>query len=323
MRVAVTGASGFVGSAAAQALDAAGHEVVGFGRRARPSTLPVSVGYRRWDLASGPLESADPVDVVLHCAAAVDDWAPLREQRVATVSGTAAALASWPHARFVHISSASVYPAWRHGVVREDDGPATSFVGPYPRAKAEAEAVVDAASRTGRRALVLRPHAVHGPGDPTLLPRLQQAVRGRRDGRRGVLVLPGSARTWVHLTSVELLADVCRVACESDAVGVVNVADAAPVRLGEAVDAVLSPADGQPPLRVHLPRTASRVLAATLEGGARLVGSPTPPPVTRYVVSHLAVSRVLDLGRLRDRLGVEPPPTDLSRLAPHRAGLPG
>lgn len=318
MRVAVTGASGFVGAAAAVALDEAGHEVVGYGRRVRPPALPASVGYRQWDLTCGRLPAPGPADVVLHCAAAVDDWAPLAEQRRVTVRGTAVALATWPGARFVHVSSASVYPAWRSGVVHESDGPARRFVGPYPRAKAEAEAVVRAAAAAGRRTLVLRPHAVHGPADPTLMPRLRDAVRGSRDGAAGFIVLPGPARTWVHLTSVDLLAHVCVVACESREVGVVNVANSRPVRLGDAVDAAFSAGGGTAPRRVHLARPVARALGTLVEAWARAAARPTPPPVTRYAVSHLAVSRVLDLGRLRDVLGVEPLPTDLSGLAPHR-----
>jgi nucleoside-diphosphate-sugar epimerase len=314
MRVAVTGASGFVGGAACAALVAAGHQVTGYGRRPRPSTLVDEVEYRSWDLTAGDLASPGPADVVLHCAAAVDDWAPVEQQRRVTVDGTRAALSTWPNARFVHLSSASVYPAWGDGLVTEADGPARHFVGPYARAKAEAEHVVSSAAAGGRRTLVLRPHAVYGAGDPTLLPRLTAAVRGRGSRRGGVLVLPGSRRTAVHLTSVALLADVCRVACESDLHGTVNVADAAPVPLGAAVDAALRAALGTAPRRVHLGRGASRVLATLLEGGARTARRADPPVLTRYVVSHLAVSRVLDLSRLRDELGVVPPPTDLSVL---------
>jgi hypothetical protein len=57
-------------------------------------------------------------------------------------------------------------------------------------------------------------------------------------------------------------------------------------------------------------------VGTVLEHAARLGRRTDPPVLTRYVVSHLAVSRVLDLRRLRDELGVVPPSTDLSVLAP-------
>ena len=118
---------------------------------------------------------------MVHCAAAVDDWAPLAEQRPATVAGTVAALATWPAARFVHVSSASVYPPYRRGVVREHDGPDDGLSAPYARAKAEAEGVVAGAATAGRDALVLRPHAVYGPRRPDAA---AAAARRRAGGRR-------------------------------------------------------------------------------------------------------------------------------------------
>ena len=309
MKVVVTGASGFVGSAAAAALAGAGWQVTGTGRRVRPPVLDERVDYHRWDVTDGPA-AAPPVaaDVVLHCACAVDDWQPYRQQAVVTVGGTAAALAAWPDARLVQMSSASVYPAWRRGTVAEADGPACRWVGGYPRAKSAAEAVVARAGRAGRSTLILRPHAVYGPGDPTLLPRLVAAVRA------GGLVVPGSAHTLMHLTSVRTLAAACVAACGSDVQGVVNVADARPLPLGVALDAALTAVLGCPPRRRHLPLAAARPLGAVLEALARITGRADPPVLTRYLVSQLAVSRVLDLTRLRHDLGVDPPETDFAVL---------
>ncbi len=312
MRVAVTGASGFVGAAVCAALRRSGHEVVGFGRRPRPDGLDLGVDYRRWDLTDGPLAGAPDVGAVVHCAAAVDDWAPLAEQRPATVAGTVAALTTWPAARFVHVSSASVYPPYRRGVVREQDGPDDGLSAPYARAKAEAEGVVLRAATAGRDALVLRPHAVYGPDDPTLLPRLLDAVRVV--GGQRVLVVPGWADTRVHLTSVDLLAKVCVRAVRSPVQGVVNVADAAPVRLDAAIDQAFRAATGQAPQRVHLPFPVALGLGAALELVARARRASQAPPLTRYVVSHLGVSRELDLTRLRTELGIDPAPTDLRVL---------
>ena len=67
MRVLVTGATGFVGRAVVQELQAAGHSVVGFARRSQPASCPLLTG-DILDLAS--LERAvEGVDAVCHLAA--------------------------------------------------------------------------------------------------------------------------------------------------------------------------------------------------------------------------------------------------------------
>ena len=101
MRVAVTGASGFVGGAVATALADLDHEVVGFGRRAEGWSHP-RAGYRRWDVGSGPLRADRDFEAVVHCAALADDWADHDESLRVNRDGTRAVVRSFPDARIVH-----------------------------------------------------------------------------------------------------------------------------------------------------------------------------------------------------------------------------
>lgn len=305
MRVAVTGASGFVGGAVLDLLLARGHDVLALSRR----TVAPRAGleHRRWDLTSGPLGDPPTVDVVVHAAAHVDEWDPWAVHEVVTVAGTRAVLATWPRARVVLVSSCSVYPLRaprppRH-LLTEDVPPSRHPFSAYPRAKAAQERLV--LERAG--SVVLRPHAVHGPGDPTLLPRLDRARR------RGRLVCPGGPDTLVHLTDVRLVAEAVAAACEIPCgTSIVNVADAQPLRLAAVAEGVAH-ANGWPERPVFTRSPAAWAAALALEGTARLARASTPPLLTAYAVSHLAVSRVFDTTRLRERLGVEPGPTDLSR----------
>ena len=311
MRIAVTGASGFVGGAVTDALLRRGHDVLALSRRPVP-TRP-GLDHRAWDLTSGPLPVPGAVDVVVHAAAHVDEWDPWSVHDAVTVEGTRAVLRTWPHARTVLVSSCSVYPlrarhAPRHLI--SEVVPVTSRpLSAYSRAKAAQERLV-----LGRDdAVVLRPHAVHGPGDTTLLPRLERARR------RGLLLCPGSPSTLVHLTDVSLVADAAVAACEAGScTGVLNVADAAPVRLGEVVAGVAD-ANGWTERPVFTGAPAAWAAALLLEGAARAARSTIPPLLTAYAVSHLAVTREFDTTRLRTRLGVEPRPTDLSRWRATRA----
>ena len=305
MRVAVTGASGFVGRQTVAHLLAAGHEVVALSRRRVPERA--GLVHRPWDLTTGRLADAPRVDAVVHAAARVDEWDPWPVHDAVTVRGTRAVLDTWPATRVVLISSASIYPLRGGGrprwILTEDDAPTRRPLSAYTRAKIAQERLVLAKGN----AVVLRPHAVHGTGDTTLLPRLARARR------RGRLVCPGGGRTRVHLTDVRLVASAAARACESDCgATVLNVADERPLELRDIVIGVAA-ANGwhERPLFTGAPAAWAAALAS--EGTARLLRSRTALLLTAYGVSHLAVSRAFATTALREHLGLTPAPTDLTR----------
>ena len=268
MRLAVTGASGFCGTAVARLAASAGHEVVCVGRRPGPVGEHVY-----WDAAGGPPDLAG-ADAVVHLAAAVGDPGPGRMVEAAfrevNVGGTARLLDAARGRPVVWVSSASVYrPGPYAGPVREDH-PADGQRGAYGRTKAEGERLALAAG-----AVSLRPRAVYGDGDRHLLPRLRRVVRGGRAW------LPG-ADVAMSLTAVENLAAAC-LAAPSWPGGAYNIADAEPYRRDEVLGRVLGV-----PVR-HVPAGLARGLA---------VVSPT---LTRYAVDQLTDGMVLDLGRARER----------------------
>ena len=301
MRIAVTGVTGFVGGAVASALTADGHEVLGLGRAREPGRW--SGPYARWDLASG--DAAPPglreCEAVVHAAAHVAPWGGDRPFVAATVRGTTRLIDGIaPGARLVVIGSASVYdPRLAHANARERDAPVPPgrYLNAYGRAKAAQEGVVRA-----RRpdAIILRPRAIWGPGDRTLLPRVMARARG------GVLVLPGGGRRAASMTYVDSLVVAVRAALERpDVAGPVNVADATPVvpaaLLEELFDRLYRP------IRiVAVPRSLADGAASVIELGWRLVPLRAEPPLTRYAVAALARPLTLDLTRLHEELRVRP-----------------
>ncbi|MGX2998823.1 NAD-dependent epimerase/dehydratase family protein [Streptomyces sp. JNUCC 64] len=278
--VAVTGASGFCGSHAARAAAALGMEVRGVGRRPGPVGRHVP-----WDAAREVPDLAG-ADLVVHCAAAVGDPVPgspaERLMRAVNVEGGARLLEAAAGVPVVWVSSASVYAPGGSGAPVTEDRPVGGQLNAYGRTKAAGEALALAAG-----AVVLRPRAVYGPGDPHLVPRLLARVR------RGLLLLPGPDAP-LSLTAVENLAGACVTAADWPP-GAYNIADPLPYRRDAAVAAVLR-AHGVRARIGHVPVPVAR--AAAVAAGAVARWRPSGgEPLTRYAVDQLARPVVLDVGK--------------------------
>jgi nucleoside-diphosphate-sugar epimerase len=292
--LAVTGASGFCGAVVARSAAMAGWEVRCLGRRPGP------VGHHiPWD-AARDVPDLGGTDAVVHLAAAVGDppsgRAAERAFRAVNVDGTARLLDALDGRPLVHVSSASVYAPGGRAVTEQH--PIGRQRTAYGRTKAAGEALALAAG-----AVVLRPRAVYGPGDPHLLPRLRAAVRG------GTLVVPGPD-TLLSLTAVENLADACLAALGGRCAatgrhehkrphltpawppGPYNIADAHPYPR----DAVLRQVLGDIRLlHIPIPLANAAAAAAALISRAGFIH----PRLTRYAVDQLAHGVVLDTTRAR------------------------
>ena len=292
MRVGVTGASGFIGGRVATALADRGHSVTGFGRTPDGWSHPKG-DYELWDIARGP--HAGSFDAIVHSAALADDWAPRSRAMLVNQLGTRHVVASFPGTRIVHLSTASVYDAFAPNIkVREDAAPVARFLSTYAESKSAAEAEL-----SGTDAIILRPHAVYGPGDTTLLPRIMAGIRGHR------LTLPEGAAVSHTLTHVDNLVDAVILSLTGEP-GVYNIGDDTDVLLSAVLKEFLV-RRGRPDASIRsIPYSTAYRAAAVLE---KLPGRPR---VTRYAVSQLGRERTLDLTAARTRLGYNPRPTSLS-----------
>ncbi|MGX6608387.1 NAD-dependent epimerase/dehydratase family protein [Micromonosporaceae bacterium Da 78-11] len=271
MRVAVTGAAGFCGAVVARLAAAAGADVVCLGRRPGPVGRHV-----RWDATRETPDLAG-ADVVVHLAAAVGDprAGAVTEAmfRAVNVDGTRRLLDAAAGRPVVLVSSASVYRPGPYDRPVGEDHPTDAQRTAYGRTKSAGERIALAAG-----AVVLRPRAVYGAGDPHLVPRLRRIVRG------GCAWLPGPD-VPLSLTAVENLADAC-LAAPGWPPGAYNIADAVAYRRDAVVTAVLGAPVRRVPIRV----------ARTLAGVAALHPEPT---LTRYAIDQLTDGLVLDTTRAR------------------------
>ena len=174
MRILVTGATGFVGSALCRNLKESGHSVIGALHNSPPAgqSLPFEARIIGDIGANPPWDEILPgVEVVIHLAALVHQMGappPLETYRHVNVTGTTQlADASRRHAvrRIVFLSSIKVNgeSTAGRGPFSESDTPAP--LDPYGVSKLEAEQTLTALAQKGDiEVTIVRPPLVYGPG---------------------------------------------------------------------------------------------------------------------------------------------------------------
>jgi nucleoside-diphosphate-sugar epimerase len=171
MRVFVTGATGFVGSAIVKELLAAGHRVLGLARSdtGAASLIAAGVDVHRGSLDDlGSLRSgAAAADGVIHTAF-IHDFSKFKDncetdRRAIEALGSALAGSDRP---LIVTSGTALVRSDRIAV--EDDMPASASI---PRVASE-DAATSVAERGVRVSVVRLPPSVHGEGDHGFVPRL-------------------------------------------------------------------------------------------------------------------------------------------------------
>jgi nucleoside-diphosphate-sugar epimerase len=196
------------------------------------------------------------------------------------------------------MSSASVYDPWapKDRVCEDAASPHQRWLNGYGETKLAAE---DLVFRLRPDAIVLRPHAVYGPGDTTLLPRL---LRARLAGRQLAI---GDGRNRVTLTAIANLVDAVAAAlCRPEASGPFNVGDPDTPTVAEVFECLLR-CLGLPTAITWIPRSIAWRAAIVSE---RLAGS-REPLLSRYAVNQMSLDFTLNLDRTRRALDWEPKQT--------------
>lgn len=289
--VLVTGADGFVGSAAVRFLQQQGHRVRRVTRHPGADGAAETV---RLDI--GPLTKWEPalegIDTVVHlagCAHRRDASAAAvqREMFRVNAEGTRALTTAARRSgveTLIFISSISA--AAERSEDELDESVACRPQTIYGRSKLEAEGAV-AAERGRMRAVILRPPLVYGRGAPGNFARLLQAVQRRWPLPFGAV---RNRRSFVFLGN---LADAIAVAVDDErADGIFHVADAHPVSTPEFIRAIASAID--------VPVRLWQLPPQWLVPGARLIG-------IGETMRKLTESLPVDTSRFRTRVGWNPP----------------
>ena len=310
VRVLVTGASGMLGAAVADALAARGDVVTTLQRH--PSGRP----HREvlGDVADPSVVAAAVAgqDAVVHLAAKVDITGRRADYARTNITGTRTVLAGCVAAgvgRLVHVSSPSVAHAGQALVgAGADPADPRRARGHYARSKAAAELVaLDADPGPGPRpaVVVLRPHLVWGPGDTQLIGRI---VARARSGR---LFTIGSGAALMDTTYVTNAADALVAAvdrCDRLDREVLVVSNGEPRPVAELLASICAAA-GVPPPRGSVPAPVAFAAGALLDAawaGAPVLRRAGDPPLTRFLAAQLGTAHWFDQRRTREALDWTP-----------------
>jgi oxidoreductase len=308
----LSGASGFIGGAAAARLLDAGYSVRCLVRPTSDTTRLLALGVElvRGDLRTPDtlVEAAAGCECALHCAALVSDWATVAEIAFANVAGTRNLLDACLAAnvtRFVQVSSTDIYGHPGAKAV-EERCPPGRFSNWYAQTKLEAEAEVHRAERLhGLPAVILRPATVYGPGSRDVIGEIARAIRA------GNMLLIERGRAIAGLCYVENLLDAALLALAHPAAPgeTFNVTDGSPITWKRLTDD-LAAGLGCPPPRWSLPYPLAAAIGTALEQGYRLArratGLHTQPLLSRQAVQVLGRDQDFSNRKARELLGWEP-----------------
>ena len=263
-RIALTGATGMLGSALTPMLSAAGHRVIPVSRQVLPGGI-------RWDPMNGRLDAADleGVDVVIHLAGeslaegrwTADRKAALRQSRTASTRLLASAMASLPQPPAVLIcaSAIGIYGNRGDELLDETSAPGSGFLAELVR---DWEASADPAREAGIRVV----HARFG------------VILARQGGALAKMVTPfrlglggpfGDGEQWLSWVAMADVLGVIRAALtREELTGPINVTAPEPLRNREFV-AALGHQLGRPAV-VPIPAFALRLALGEMADEALL-----------------------------------------------------
>lgn len=310
MKVLVTGGTGFLGKRLAYRLKELGYDTTVYGRNEKIGAELKKDGIR---FKKGELHHYSDVrkavkgnEYVFHCGAKSSPWGSYSDFFQSNYRGTENVIrACRKHRtkRLIYVSTPSIYFSFEHKTdVKEHDPLSSDFMNDYAETKYFAEKLIKEAHERGLPVISIRPRAIFGPGDTTLIPRLIDVHQKK------FIPLIDGGKHQMDLTYVDNVVDaliLCMNSPTSTLGQFYNITNGEPVVFKEVVEALFQ--------EMNIPLKTKKIgfrfaftLATFLEWFANTFQKGKEPLLTRYTVTVLAKSQTLNIDKAKKELGYVP-----------------
>jgi 2-alkyl-3-oxoalkanoate reductase len=309
MKVAVTGAGGFLGRALVKRLLESGHEPLAIVR-----TEEASANYRDRGISTlcrdlsneeACLGIFQDCDALVHCAALIRDFGRWDEFRKYNIDATRNVMSSAQKTgidKVVHISTTAVYGNERnHYGTDEEADYGQRVVDPYTRSKIYADMIVcDFIDERKLPAVILRFGNIWGPGDQNILPFVVDGLRRKK------LMIEGGGDNVLSLTFIANAVESIIMALEKDSCGnIYNITDGAKITSKRLIEDIINILGIKFKLR-NIPYSLLYSTAYFFEQYFLLTRRTQKPPLTRFAARILKYQAIFDISRAMNELGYKP-----------------
>lgn len=309
MRSIITGATGCLGFNLTKRLLKEGHEVIALGRNTQIGDQISQMGAQWQPIA---LEEKDALkkiackaDFIFHCAALSSPWGAYAEFYKTNVLGTENIIHATPtSARLIHVSSPSIYFDFteKHQIKEHATLPLKA-ANHYIKTKRLAESLIDKAQSEQRiQSITIRPRAIFGPYDRSILPRLLDAER------QGLLPVIGSGKNIIDITYVDNVCEALILAANAKTHFLgkkYNITNDQPLPLNILLSLLYQSL--KKPLKIkYISYPLAKTLAFGLEKIHQLGIFKGEPAFTRYTTGVLALGQTLNIDAAKTELGYQP-----------------
>ncbi len=310
MKVAVTGAGGYLGRALVYRLLASGFEPFAIVKKESDAREYEEKGVNSicCDLSNENDYAGlfDGCKALVHCAALRRDygrWEDFKRTNIDITRLVMECALDEKLEKVIHISTTSVYGNDRsHYGTDEEADYGERVVDHYTRSKIEADKIVSSFMENKNfPGVILRPGYIWGPGDQTIIPFIVKRLKSRR------LMLVEDGENLLSLTFIDNVVEAIMLALKKkEATGrIFNITDGSKVTLRRFVNDIMSVLGIELNLKA-IPYPLIYSMAYLLERYYGAMRRSTPPPYTRFAARFLKYSAIFDISRAIYDLGYQP-----------------